>query len=137
MNQTPKSIVQDFYNSNLSEGVKKFEKYLHEDCKLHWSSSKGFNILDRKEISNIFKDIEKSYHSVRFHISHLLQDGNFVTTRYTLYVSTIENTEEEIPLAHYITIWEIRDNLLYHGHEISQPADDSVLSLNSFSEIKV
>lgn len=137
MSQEPKNIVQDFYNSNLSDGSQAFEKYLHEDCKLHWSSSKGFNILGRKEISNIFKDIEKSYHSVRFHISHLLQDGDFVTTRYTLYVSTIEDTEEEIPLAHYITIWEIKDNKLYHGHEISQLADDSVLSLKSFSEIKV
>lgn len=137
MNQEPKNIVQDFYNANLSDGVQTFENFLHKDCKLHWSSSKGFNILNRKEISNIFKDIEKSYNSVRFHISHLLQDGNFVTTRYTLYVSTIENIEEEIPLAHYITIWEIKDNKLYHGHEISQPADDSVLSLNSFSEIKV
>ena len=137
MSQEPKNIVQNFYNSSLSDGVDIFENFLHEDCKLHWSSSKGFNILSRKEISNIFKDIEKSYYSVRFHISHLLQDGNFVTTRYTLYVCTIENTEEEIPLAHYITIWEIKDGKLYHGYEISQPADDSVLSLNSFSEIKV
>jgi len=137
MSQEPKSIVKDFYNSNLLSGAQIFEKFLHEDCKLHWSSSKGFNILNRKEISNIFKDIEKSYNSVNFRISHLLQDGNFVTTRYTLYVSTIENTEEEIPLAHFITIWEVKDNKLYHGHEISLPVDDSVLSLNSFSEIKV
>lgn len=137
MSQTAKQIVQDFYNSDLSNGIQEFENYLHKDCKLHWSSSKGFNILDRKQISNIFKDIEKSYHSVRFHISHLLQDGNFVTTRYTLYVCTIENTEEEIPLAHYINIWEVKDNKLYRGHEISQSADDSALSLNSFSEIKV
>ena len=58
MSQEPKNIVHDFYNSNLSDGAHTFENFLHEDCKLHWSSSKGFNILDRKEISNIFKDIE-------------------------------------------------------------------------------
>jgi len=52
-------------------------------------------------------------------------------------VHTIENPSKEVPLAHYITIWEVKDGKLFLGHEISQLADDSVVSLNSFSKIKV
>jgi hypothetical protein len=40
-------------------------------------------------------------------------------------------------MAHFITIWELKDNKLYRGYEISQQADVSLESLKSFSKIKV
>jgi predicted SnoaL-like aldol condensation-catalyzing enzyme len=133
----PKEIVRNFYESDLANDVDVIENYLHEDCQLHWNSSKGFTVLDKEAIKNLFIDIHKSYESVRMKISHLLQDGNFVTTRYTLFTKTIEDPENEVALAHFITIWEVKDAKLYRGHEISQLADVSLESLKSFSEIKV
>ena len=67
----------------------------------------------------------------------MLEDNNTVTARYTIYVTSIEKPEDEEPLAHFISIWEVKNGQLYRGHEISQLADENSQNLNSFSEIKV
>lgn len=68
----------------------------------------------------------------------MLEDGNMVTARYTIYVTPIESPElEQVPLAHFISIWEVKDNKLYRCYEISQLADDSSESLDSYGEIKL
>ena len=72
-------------------------------------------------------------------MSHLLQDdnaGNYCV-RYTIYATTIEREEKEDALAHFISIWEVKDGKMYRCHEISQLADESSESLNSYAEIKV
>jgi hypothetical protein len=74
---------------------------------------------------------------LRQEFSHILVEDNFVTSRYTVFGRTIENEEEETPLAHYICIWEIKDNKLYKGYQISQLSSDVAINSNSFSEIKV
>ena len=125
-----KEIVKSFYESDLANDSSIIPKYLHKDCKLHWNSSKGFSVLDFNELKELFKDINKSYESIRFQISHLLQDDNHVTSRYTLFVKTIESPEEEVALAHFITIWEVKEGKLFRGFEISQLADESPVSLN-------
>lgn len=134
---SPKELVRSFYESDMANDANVIEKYLHEDCLLHWNSSKGFTITNKEKIKTLFIDIRKSYESVRMGISHLLQDGNFVTTRYTLFTKTIESPDQEEAVAHFITIWEVKDGKLYRGHEISQLADNSEECLKSFSEIKV
>ena len=58
-------------------------------------------------------------------------------TEYTWQNTTFERPEKEDPLAHFITIWEVKDGKLFKGYEISQLADDSSESLNSYAEIKV
>lgn len=132
-----KDIVKAFYESDLANDTSALSRFLHPDCILHWNSSKGYHKFSFDDIQALFNDIYKSYHSIRIQISHMLQDGNFVTTRYTLHVKTIENPDEEQPLAHYITIWEVKDGKLFNCHEISQLADASAPSIKSFSEIKV
>ncbi|WP_274475457.1 nuclear transport factor 2 family protein [Mangrovimonas aestuarii] len=133
----PKDIVKQFYQTDFSKCIEEISDFLHDDCKLHWSSSTGFKIMEKKDIKSFFSSISRGYEGVRFQISHLLQDGNFVTTRYTLYANLIEDREDEKPIAHFITIWELKDGKLYQGHEISQLADESMSSILSFSEIKV
>ena len=85
----------------------------------------------------MLKGVQKSYLSFKFRVSHLLQDNNTITVRYTIYATTIERPEKEDALAHFITIWEVKDNKMYRGFEISQLADISSDSLNSYAEIKV
>ena len=134
---TPKQVVQNFYNSDFANDPNIYTKFMHPEGSLNWNSSRGFTRLNQQELTALLKDINGSYAEVRIQISHLLSDGNFVTARYTLHVNTIEEPEEERPMAHFITIWQVKDGLLFEGHEISQLADESPVSLNSYEEIKL
>src|SRR5690606_34133815 len=133
----PKQIVKSFYESDLANDSSVVSTYIHKDCLLHWNSSTGYRIRNYSDLDSYFKNINKAYQSLRVQISHLLQDDHQVTIRYTMFVSTIEDPENELPLANFISIWEIKDGKLYRGYEISQMADDNLESYKSFSEIKV
>ena len=133
---SPKDIVRNFYQLNLAKDDNLMD-FFHENCELNWNSSKGFTKLDFKGIEHMLNGVQKSYLSFRFSVSHLLQDNNTTTVRYTIYATTIERPEKEDALAHFITIWEVKDGKLYKGFEISQLADVSSESLNSYAEIKV
>lgn len=132
-----KEIVKSFYESNLANDMGLVPKYFHKDCQLHWNSSTGYNVKNYADIVQFFKHINAAYECVRVQISHLLEDGNHVTVRYTLFVNTIEDPENEQPLANFISIWKLKDDKLYRGYEISQMADDNLESYKSFSKIKV
>jgi len=131
-----KEIVKAFYGLDLAKDEGILNHY-HKDCELNWNSSKGFRTLDFKGMENMLKDLKESYISFKPRLSHLLEDGNTVTARYTVYATTIEHPDIEDALAHFITIWEVKDGKLYKGYEMSQLADDSSESLNSYAEIKV
>jgi hypothetical protein len=125
---SPKELIKKFYKSDIINNIDLVEKFYHKDCELHWNSSEYFKILKYEDIFEFFKNISESY---------VLVEDNFVTSRYTVFGRTIENEEEETPLAHYICIWEIKDNKLYKGYQISQLSSDVAINSNSFSEIKV
>lgn len=134
---TPKDVVNAFYNSDLAKENNALD-FIHQDCQLHWNSSKGFTTLDFEGIKAMLLGIKKAYFSFNYRLSHLLQDGNMVTARYTIHVTPIESLDmEEEALAHFISIWEVKDNKLFRCHEISQLADDSSESLDSYAEIKI
>lgn len=128
---TPREIVRSYYKADLANEKDVLERFLHPDCQLNWHSSKGFNILNRDAINVLYQDIQKSYSTFRTRISHLLEDRDHVTARYTIYVTPME-TGEEIAMAHFITIWQVKDGKLYRGYEMSQGADVSKESLDSF-----
>ncbi|WP_296317465.1 nuclear transport factor 2 family protein [Winogradskyella sp. UBA3174] len=133
-----KELVKEFYGSDLANDSSVVAKYFHKDCELHWSSSQGFSILNYNDIVHFFEGTRQSYNSIRFEFTHLLEVDATVTTRHTLFASTIENPENEVVLAHFSTIWEIINNKLYRGYEISQQADENNgKSLNSYSERKI
>ena len=134
---SPKEVVKAFYESDFANDSHIISKYIHEECQLHWNSSTGYRVKDYEGLVAFFKNINATYNSLKTEISHLLQDENQVTIRYTVFVSTIEDPENELPLANFISIWEVKDGKLYRGYEISQVADDNIESYKSFSEIKV
>ncbi|MCM5663205.1 nuclear transport factor 2 family protein [Galbibacter mesophilus] len=127
-----KKIAKDFYELEPIKNREVLKDYLHDDCELYWNSSKGFTKLNKTDLIALAENMAEAYHSVRTEISHLIKEGNAVSVRYTYHVKTIENIDEEQPLAHFITIWEFKDNKLYKGYEISQLADDNPVNLNSF-----
>ena len=129
----PKDLVRNFYESDLANDEAIIAKFFHKDCELHWNSSYGFLQLKYSDIIAFFEETRKAYVALRFQISHLLEDGQFVISRHTLYANTIENSEEEIALGHFIAIWEVKDNKLYRCFEISQQADEKTLNSGSFN----
>ncbi|MEZ4792867.1 MAG: nuclear transport factor 2 family protein [Gelidibacter sp.] len=133
---SPKKIVKHFYELDLAKDRDAISHF-HKDCQLHWNSSKGFVILDFDGINSMLEGIRKSYITFKYRLSHLLEDGNAVTARYTIYATPIENPDEEQPLAHFISIWEVKKGKLYKGYEISQLADEDSASIKTFSEIKI
>lgn len=133
---SPKEIVRSFYQSDLAKD-KTVMDYFHNDCELNWNSSKGFTKLNCQGVEHMLKGVQQSYHSFKFRVSHLLEDDHIITVRYTVYATVIERPEKEDAIAHFISIWEVKDNKLFRGFEISQLADISSESLNSYAEIKV
>ncbi len=129
---TPKEIVRSYYESDLVHDQGVVDTYLHKDCILHWHNSKGFSRLNFNQIKNLYDKINRAYETTRVQISHLIAEGDVVSTRFTFFVTPIETPDEEQPLAHFITVWELKDNQLYKGYEISQKADSSLASVASF-----
>ena len=91
----------------------------------------------QKEIIDTFEEISRTYDELRIEVSHVLEDDNFVTIRYKYYIRTIENPDEELGIAHFIAIWEIKDGKLYRGHQISQPVMSIDDSNGTYNKVKV
>ncbi|MFT5216936.1 MAG: hypothetical protein ACI83H_002069 [Glaciecola sp.] len=129
-------IVKNFYDSDLANDETIVAKYFHKECELHWNSSHGYMLLKYNDIVTFFEGTRKAYNSLRFDFSHVLKDEQFVTSRHTLFANTIENPDEEVALAHFIAIWEVKDEKLYRCHEMSQQADQRILNSGSFKAVK-
>lgn len=135
MSLDAKECVERFYTSDFYKNPDTIKDYLHSDVVLFWNSSAGFHKLKFGEISALSKEFTRSFDSLRADISHLLIDGDNVTIRFTYHVRTIENPDEELPMAHFIAIWQMKDGKMFRGHQISQQADDSPENLDSFLPI--
>ncbi len=134
MSFSGKKLVEEFYTSNFYKNPEEVKEYLHPDAELFWNSGAGFNKMSYKDILEISQQMATSFDTLRADISHLLQDEDHVTIRFTYHINTIENPDEEIPMAHFIAIWKIKDNKLYKGYQISQPGDETPDNLSSFME---
>lgn len=115
-----KEIVQEFYKSDALLENETVSKLLHDDVVLEWHSSKGFLKLKHKEIIDLTAELSKAYVRSKTRITHILEEGNTVSVRYSHFVKTIENPREEMLLAHFMVIWELKNNKLYRGYQMSQ-----------------
>jgi predicted SnoaL-like aldol condensation-catalyzing enzyme len=117
-----KKFVENFYKSDALIDPVVMDTFLHEDVLLDWNSSKGFLQLNKQQLMGLAAELQKAYERSKVRMSHLFSDGNLVSVRYSHYVKTIENPREEMLLAHFIVIWELKDGLLFRGYQMSQPA---------------
>ncbi|SHH58633.1 nuclear transport factor 2 family protein [Winogradskyella jejuensis] len=122
-----KSLLEKFYNSDVANNETLVEDFFHKDCELHWNSSNGFSLLKYNDVVAFFEGVRTSYDSLRFVHTHLFESGNQVTSRHHVYAQTIEDPNDENLLAHFIAIWEVKDNKLYRCYELSQLADEKTL----------
>lgn len=115
-----KELVTDFYQSDALRNTETINRFLHDDMEFHWYSSKGFHKMFKSDLIDLSNEMNRSYLSSRVHFSHILQEDNTVSVRYTYYVTPIESPSEEMILAHFMTIWEVKDGKLFRGYQMSQ-----------------
>ena len=137
MSKSAKEIVRRFYLSDVLNDTSVLKKYFHPDLELLWNSSNGLTIMNHKDLVNYFTEMRRNYDDLRVEVSHLLEDGDFVTVRYKYYIKTIENPDEELGIAHFMAIWEVKDGKIYRGHQISQPVTDNDDTEKSYHKVKV
>lgn len=112
--------VLDFYKSEAFLSRENMLTFLHPEAEIHWHSTKGFLKLNHEEILNLTDDLSRAYVRLKCRISHVVSKKDEVAVRFSQYVKTIENPREELLLAHFMVIWELRDGKLYRGYQMSQ-----------------
>jgi len=117
---TAKELVLDFYKNDLLLHKSEVNEFLHEDLIIEWNSSKGFVQMKKQDVLNLSDELSKAYVRSKMRITHVVEEGNMVSVRYSHFVKTIENPREEMLLAHFFVIWEIKDGKLYRGYQMSQ-----------------
>lgn len=132
MSKTAKEVVKSFYKTDLIHNIEAFSEYLHPEVELNWNSSFGYNKKGFEDIKTMFKEMSSSFETFKCEISHLLEEDGMVTIRYTYLAKTIEQPDKEEVIAHFIAIWELKDDKLYRGYQISQQGDTSQENLKSF-----
>ncbi|MDR6763549.1 putative SnoaL-like aldol condensation-catalyzing enzyme [Flavobacterium sp. 2755] len=115
-----KEFVQKFYKSDALIDSEILKTYLHPEVIIEWNSTKGFIQLDHNAIVELTNELSRAYVRSKVRISHILAEDDLVSVRYSHYVKTIENPREEMLLAHFATIWQIKDDKLYRGYQMSQ-----------------
>ncbi|MCG2418848.1 nuclear transport factor 2 family protein [Aequorivita sp. F47161] len=137
MSKRAKEIVRDFYRSDILRDETVMERFFHPDLVLIWNSADGLSIMNYDDIVKFFGEVRRSYNDLRVEISHLLADDKHVTIRYKYYIRTMENPDEELGIAHFIAIWEVKDEMLYRGYQVSQPVTDKDDTTESYHRVKV
>ena len=132
-----KEVVRSFYRSDILTDSTVLERFMHKDVVLIWNSADGLSIMHYDDLVDFFTEVRRTYNDLRIEVSHLLQDEDFITIRYKYYVCTMENPDEELGIAHFIAIWEIKDDKLYRGYQVSQPVTDKDDTAESYHRVKV
>ncbi|WP_395044357.1 nuclear transport factor 2 family protein [Flavobacterium sp.] len=115
-----KEIVLDFYKSDVILDKNAVKEFLHPEITIDWNSSKGFIQMNFDDIIRLVEEMSKAYLRSKIKISHIIEEGDTVSVRFSHFVKTIENQREEMLLAHFFVIWEIKEGKLFKGFQMSQ-----------------
>lgn len=116
---TPKDIVLEFYKSDVLLDKKAVSELLHPEVTIDWNSSQGFIQMNNEDILSLVDEMGKAYIRSKIRISHILQEDNLVSLRFSHFVKTIENPREDMLLGNFFIIWEIKDDKLFKGFQMS------------------
>ncbi|MEP0266429.1 nuclear transport factor 2 family protein [Dokdonia sp.] len=137
MSINAKSVVSNFYMSDFFNELDNVKKYLHPEMELFWNARTGYSHMNREDILTMASEASKSFDSVRCDITHLLEEGDNVTIRFTYFVRMIENPNEEVPVAHFMAIWSIKDGQMHRGYQMSQPAEEDKEAMISYRGVNL
>ncbi|GAK97547.1 hypothetical protein JCM19294_83 [Nonlabens tegetincola] len=119
-----KKIVQSFLDSQVFVDSSQFPEFFHKDLKVYWHSSSGFNVFDYKSYLDLYKSNTDNYEVMRTDVTHILANNKSeVAARFTLYVRTFENPNEEMPIGYFISIFKVQDDRIIEAHHSSHPSE--------------
>jgi len=124
MGSKTKEVVEQFYQSNFYKDEDVLRSFLHPEVELSWYGTTGLKKLDLSGIAEISEQLAESFESLRAEIEKIIVDGDNSAIHFTYHVRTIENPDEEMPLAHFVAMWEVKDGKLYKGVQISQLGEE-------------
>lgn len=124
MSARTKKTVTNFLDSDVFVQANDFESFFHKDFKMHWHASSGYREFNYEEYQRIAQATAASYESMRTEISHMISDKNEVAARFTVYVRTLENPREEVPVGYFISIFKIEDEKIVEIHQTSHPSQE-------------
>ena len=119
-----KEIVENFYISLFKDEKGTLDNYLHPNVNLSWYGTTGFKKMNFDEIVALGYDLGKSFETLKPEIEKIVEENNQIAIHFTYHAKTIENPDEEMPLAHFMAIWELQDNKLLNGVQISQLGEE-------------
>ena len=114
------TLVHDFLHSDAFYSPESMADFLHAEATMEWHSTNGTLFLKREEIIQLISELNRAYDSCKLHVTHVIGQENLVSARYSHYVTTHENPKDELLLAHFMCIWEVRDEKLYKCWQMSQ-----------------
>jgi hypothetical protein len=115
-----KDFLKAFYKSDALIDSTILKDFIHPEISIDWHSTEGFVQLNYEALINLVDQLHKAYVRSKVRISHIIEENEMITVRYSHFVKTIENPREEILLAHFMIIWEIKDDKLFRGYQMSQ-----------------
>lgn len=115
----PKDIVIDFYKSDVLLDRKTVSELLHPEVTIDWNTNEGYIQMNYEDILSLTDELSRAYVRSKIRISHILQEKNLVSLRFSHFVKTIENPREEMLVGNFFVIWEIKDDKLYKGYQMS------------------
>ncbi|MBA4276103.1 nuclear transport factor 2 family protein [Flavobacterium sp.] len=116
---TPKDIVLEFYKSDALLNKKVVRELLHPEFTIDWNSSEGFIQMNYQDMMSLIDQMAIAYIRSKIRISHIIQENNLVSLRFSHFVKTIENPREDMLLGNFFVIWEIKDDKLFKGFQMS------------------
>jgi len=124
MGSKTKEVVEQFYKSNFYKDEDVLRSFLHPEVELSWYGTTGLKKLDLSGIAEITEQLAESFELLRAEIEKIVVEGENAAIHFTYHVTTIENPEEEMPLAHFVAMWELKDGKLFKGVQISQLGEE-------------
>ena len=115
-----KKFIKDFYKSEALINSALLETYLHPDFLMEWNSHNGLLKMNKQQLLDYTKELEKTYIRLKARMSHILAEKNLVSVQFSLNVKVIENPREELYLTDFMAIWEIKDEKLFRCNQMSR-----------------
>lgn len=114
------TLITEYLHSDAFHSPEVMDSYLHPEATMEWQSTNGTLFLNRDQIIELITELNRAYESCKLDVSHVISDGHHVSARYSHYITTMENPKDLLLLAHFMCIWELREEKLYKCWQMSQ-----------------
>jgi len=124
MSAKAKKTVVKFLDSDVFVNTDLFQDFFHKNLKVHWHASSGYREYCYEDYHRLSQSTASFYDSMRSEISHMISEKNEVAARFTVFVKTIENPYEEVPVGYFISIFKLDEDKIIEIHQTSHPSQN-------------